>query len=209
MGILEGKVAIVTGATSGIGEGIAEVFVQEGAKVVVGARREVEGKALEIRLGPALKFIRTGVAIDVDVRAMLAHAVETFGRLDCLVNNAAIPSPMDSIVDIDPEQADRVMAVNVRGVFAGHEARSPLMIRQGSGRSTDEVIAALDRLVTWNVLYPRGPAEARTPSAQPARPRRRDVEPSPPGSQCCLGVSRLPGGAGSRRDSSPRPCCRW
>jgi NAD(P)-dependent dehydrogenase (short-subunit alcohol dehydrogenase family) len=133
MGVLEGKVAIVTGATSGIGERIAEVFVQEGAKVVVGARREVEGKALETRLGPALKFIRTDVAIDADVRAMVACAVGTFGRLDCLVNNAAIPSPMVSIVDIDPEQADRVMAVNVRGVLLGMKHAAPLMIRQGSG----------------------------------------------------------------------------
>ena len=133
MGALEGKVAVVTGGTSGIGERIVEIFVQEGAKVVVGARREIEGKALETRLGPALSFIRTDVAIDADVRAMITHAVDRFGRLDCLVNNAAIPSPMVSIVDIEPEQADKVMAVNVRGVLSGMRYAAPLMIRQGSG----------------------------------------------------------------------------
>jgi NAD(P)-dependent dehydrogenase (short-subunit alcohol dehydrogenase family) len=115
MGVLDGKVAIVTGGTSGIGERIAELFVEEGAKVVVSARREEEGVALEKRLGIA--FLRTDVSIEADVEAMVDHAVRRFGRVDCLINNAGVPFPMISIADIDTAAFDRVMAVNVRGVF--------------------------------------------------------------------------------------------
>ena len=89
MGALDGKVAIVTGGTSGIGERIVELFVEEGAHVVVAARREQEGAALEKRLG--VRFIRTDVSSEADVKAMVDHAVKSFGRVDCLVNNAGIP----------------------------------------------------------------------------------------------------------------------
>ena len=88
MGKLGGKVAIITGATSGIGERIAEIFVAEGAHVVAAGRREAEGQALEAKCGPAMSFIRTDVTDEASVKAMVDHAVVRFGRLDCLVNNA-------------------------------------------------------------------------------------------------------------------------
>src|ERR1700744_4849433 len=69
MGALEGKIAIITGGTSGIGERITELFVEQGAKVVVGARREAEGAALARRFG--IDFIRTDVAIEAEVKAMI------------------------------------------------------------------------------------------------------------------------------------------
>jgi NAD(P)-dependent dehydrogenase (short-subunit alcohol dehydrogenase family) len=99
MDALYGKIAIVAGGTSGIGEGIAELFVKEGAKVVVAARRQEEGAALEKRLG--VRFIRTDVAKEADVKAMIDQTVAWFGRIDCLVNNAALPAPMVSITEID------------------------------------------------------------------------------------------------------------
>ncbi len=86
MGALDGKIAIVTGGTSGIGEGIAKAFVSEGAKVVIVGRREEEGRALEKRLG--VRFVRADVANEADVKAMVDRTLEWFGRLDCLVNNA-------------------------------------------------------------------------------------------------------------------------
>ncbi len=131
MGTLDGKVAIVTGGTSGIGERIVEVFVDEGAKVVVAARRQAEGQALEKRLG--VRFIRTDMSEEADVKAMIEQTVASFGRLDCLVNNAAVPSPMVSITEIDVPTIDQLLAVNVRGVLLGIKHVAAVMIAQKSG----------------------------------------------------------------------------
>ncbi len=131
MGALSGKVAIVTGATSGIGERIAEAFVEEGALVVAAARREAEGAALAKRLG--LHFVRADVAKEDDVKAMVAAAVERFGRVDCLVNNAGSPQPLSGVAETDIGVYDAVMAVNVRGVFLGVKHVAPTMVAQKSG----------------------------------------------------------------------------
>jgi NAD(P)-dependent dehydrogenase (short-subunit alcohol dehydrogenase family) len=131
MGALDGKVAIVTGGTSGIGERIAEVFVEEGAKVVIAARRQEEGETLAKRLG--IRFIRADVSREADVRAMIDHAVKAFGRIDCLVNNAGVPSPMVSITEIDAATIDHLLAVNVRGVLLGIKHVAPVMLKQKSG----------------------------------------------------------------------------
>jgi NAD(P)-dependent dehydrogenase (short-subunit alcohol dehydrogenase family) len=80
MGQLDGKVAIVTGATSGIGERIAEFFVDEGARVVAAGRREPEGRTLEARCGPAMSFVRTDVADETSVKLMIDHALTRFGQ---------------------------------------------------------------------------------------------------------------------------------
>jgi NAD(P)-dependent dehydrogenase (short-subunit alcohol dehydrogenase family) len=131
MGALDGKIAIVTGGTSGIGERIAEVFVAEGASVVVAARRQEEGEKLAQRLG--VRFTRTDVSREDDVKAMIDLAVKSFGRIDCLVNNAAIPSPMVSITEIDVATIDALLAVDVRGVLLGIKHVAPVMIGQKSG----------------------------------------------------------------------------
>jgi NAD(P)-dependent dehydrogenase (short-subunit alcohol dehydrogenase family) len=131
MGALDRKVAIVTGGTSGIGEKIVEFFLEEGAHVVVAARRREEGEALEKRLG--VRFIRTDVSRETDVKAMIEHAVASFGRLDCLVNNAGVPAPMESIIEIDVPTIDQLLAVNVRGVLLGIKHAAPVMLAQGSG----------------------------------------------------------------------------
>src|SRR5271157_877659 len=131
MGALDGKIAIITGGSSGIGERIVEAFVAEGAKVVVAARREDEGRALENRLG--VHFVRTDVASEADVKAMVDRTVAWYGRVDCLVNNAGIPSPMISITEIDVPTIDQVLAVNVRGVVLGIKHAALVMLSQGSG----------------------------------------------------------------------------
>ena len=131
MGALDGKIAIVTGGTSGIGEGIAKAFVSEGAKVVIVGRREEEGRALEKQIG--VRFVRADVANEADVRAMVDRTLEWFGRLDCLVNNAGIPSPMISITEIDVATIDQVLAVNVKGVLVGIKHAASVMLAQQSG----------------------------------------------------------------------------
>src|SRR3974390_2647931 len=124
---------VVTGATSGIGEHIAEVFVAEGAYVVAAGRREHEGKALEARCGDALSFVCADVTIESDVRTMIDRAIARFGHLDCLVNNAGVPSPMVSVADVDMANFDQVYAINVRGVALGMKYAVPVMRRQGTG----------------------------------------------------------------------------
>ena len=131
MGALDGKVAIVTGGSSGIGERIVELFVEQGAKVVVAARRQEEGAALEKRL--AVRFIRTDVANEADVKAMVDQTIKWFGRVDCLVNNAGVPSPMVSITEIDVPTIDQLLAVNVRGVLLGIKHVAPVMLAQKVG----------------------------------------------------------------------------
>ena len=131
MATLSGKVAIVTGGSSGIGERIAELFVEEGASVVVAARRQQEGDKLAKRLG--LRFIRTDVSNEADVKSMIDDAVKSFGGVDCLVNNAAIPSPMVSITEIGAATIDQLLAVNVRGVLLGIKHVAPVMLAQKSG----------------------------------------------------------------------------
>src|SRR5262249_58918168 len=101
---LEGKVAVITGGTSGIGARTAEVFVANGARVVIAGRRHERGEKLARKLGADASFVRTDVSIEAEVRAMIDHAVNRFGRLDCLLNNAGRGSQFAAIADVDLEQ---------------------------------------------------------------------------------------------------------
>jgi len=130
---LEGKVAVITGATSGIGARTAEVFVANGAKVVIAGRRQDRGEKLARKLGDGASFLRTDVAIEAEVKAMMDHAVERFGRLDCLMNNAGRGSQYAAIPDVDLEQFDAVVAVHLRAVLAGMKYAARVMAAQGSG----------------------------------------------------------------------------
>ncbi len=134
MGRLEGKVAIITGATSGIGRRTAERFVEEGASVVIAARREDEGERLARSLGVRVSFIRTDVTQEDDVRAMIAHGLNRYGRLDCLFNNAG--GGIGAGGDIEAVRLDEfeaMLARNFRSVFLGIKHAAAAMKRQGSG----------------------------------------------------------------------------
>ena len=133
MGRLDGKVAVVTGATSGIGLRTAEVFVAEGAKVVVAGRRAAEGEALANKLGPACLFRRADVTVEDDVRNLINLAVDKFGRLDCLFNNAGGPAQTGGIEGLEVERFDAAMATLVRSVMLGMKHAAPHMRRQGAG----------------------------------------------------------------------------
>jgi len=133
MTALEGKVAVITGSTSGIGARTAELFVAEGARVVIVGRREDRGRQMARALGEAARFIRADVTDEADVAAMIACAVTEFGRLDCLVNNAGIGSGYQEIATVDLKQFDAVIAVHVRGPLAAMKHAVPVMQAQAGG----------------------------------------------------------------------------
>ena len=133
MGRLQGKVAVITGATSGIGLRTAEVFVTEGAKVVIAGRRAAEGEALAAQLGAACHFRQTDVTEEDQVRALINEAVERFGRLDCLFNNAGGPAQTGGIETLEADRFDAAMATLLRSVMLGMKHAAPIMRQQGSG----------------------------------------------------------------------------
>lgn len=127
----EGKVALVTGASSGIGRATAELFAERGAKVVAAARREDELACLvgDIEAkGGAATAIATDVSIAEDVERMVAHVIGTYGRLDYAVNNAGIEGEFAAVSELPDEEWDRVIGVNLKGTFLclKHEARAML-----------------------------------------------------------------------------------
>ena len=133
MGRLSGKIAVITGATSGIGLRTAEIFVAEGAKIVIAGRRAPEGEALAGKLGPACIFRQTDVTVEDQVRALIGEAVEKFGRIDCLFNNAGGPAQTGGIEGLEVGRFDTAMATLLRSVMLGMKHAAPHMRRQGSG----------------------------------------------------------------------------
>lgn len=135
--LLEGKIAIVTGAGAGIGRGIAEVFAREGAKcVLAGRRREPleETKALlESEHGGDAIVVQADVAVTEQVRAMVSEAVAHYGRLDCAVNNAGIDGDLSPTAEYSEETFDRVIAINLKGVWSCLRFQIPAMLENGGG----------------------------------------------------------------------------
>ena len=133
MGKLDGKVAVITGATSGIGLRTAEIFVAEGAKVVIAGRRVAEGEALAQKLGASCVFRRTDVTEEAQMQALIGLAVEKFGKIDCLFNNAGGPAQTGGIEGLEVARFDAAMATLVRSVMLGMKHAAPHMRKQGSG----------------------------------------------------------------------------
>ena len=134
MGRLDGKVAIVTGATSGIGRRTVEIFAREGARVIATGRREALGKSLEEAVGrERCRFVRADATQEADAKAMIDAALSTWGRLDCLFNNAGGPAPVGGIETIPVEGFDAAMATLVRSVMLGMKHAAPVMMKQGAG----------------------------------------------------------------------------
>lgn len=133
MARLDGKVCIITGATSGIGRRTAEVFVAEGAKVVIAGRREAEGHAVVAALGTACDFVRTDVTDEAQVLALIEFTTAKHGRVDCLFNNAGGPAPQGGIESIPADGFDAAIATLLRSVVFGMKHVAPVMVRQRSG----------------------------------------------------------------------------
>ncbi len=130
-GRLAGKVAVITGGASGIGKGAVELFVAEGAKVVFGDVQDAKGNTVAEATGAIYRH--TDVSDEAHVAALIQTAVDTYGRLDVMFNNAAIAGPAGSIVDLDMDEFDQLMAIDVRSVAIGIKHAAKHMIAQKSG----------------------------------------------------------------------------
>lgn len=143
---LEGKIAVITGAGSGMGKAMAGLFAGEGAKVIC-ADRSGQQDAVAAAIGDAAVPVHADVAITADVQRMIATAEERFGRLDILVNNAGFGGPMMPLHEQSEENFDNVHAVNLKGVFLGMKYGVISMLRTGGGAIVN--IASAVGLVGW------------------------------------------------------------
>lgn len=130
---LENQVALITGAASGIGEGTVRKFVAEGARVLIADIQDERGSALAEELGPGTAYLHTDVAEEDAVAAAVKHAVERWGRLDVIFNNAGFGGVSGPIEDLDMAAYDNTMAVLMRGVFLGTKHATKQMKAQGGG----------------------------------------------------------------------------
>ncbi|MEM7339192.1 MAG: SDR family oxidoreductase [Actinomycetota bacterium] len=132
-GRLDGKVAIITGGNTGMGRRSVERFVEEGATVVLAARRVEEGEAVAAACGERATFRRVDVTVEAEVADLISSTVDTHGRLDCLFNNAGGPAPVGRVQDVSMDELDAAMKVLYNGVVVGMKHAAPVMRAQGSG----------------------------------------------------------------------------
>ncbi len=143
MSELAGRVAIITGGASGIGASTARLFVENGARVVIADMQGERGEALARELAPNAVFQRTDVTREEEVRAAVARAESSFGRLDCIFNNAGFGGALGGIAETPPEEWDMTFDVLVRGVFLGMKYAAPILRRQGGSIISTASVAGM------------------------------------------------------------------
>ena len=182
MGRLSGKVAIVTGASQGMGEATARLFASEGAKVVLGDVKEDAGKAVAKSIGDDALFQKLDVSSDESWRELVAAAISRFGGVDVLVNNAGLVH-FTAIENFNPQDANAVLGVNIVGPMLGAKHCVPHMKAKGKGVIVN--ISSVDGLrgcngltlytaskwavrgLTKSLAYELGPAGIRVCSVHP------------------------------------------
>lgn len=132
---LEGKVAAITGAASGIGRASAILFAQEGAKIVVADYSDdgVETVNMITANGGEADFVKTDVSKSDDVKRIVKSALDRYGKLDIVFNNAGIEGDIAPTAESSEENFDRVVGINLKGVFLGMKYALPVMLEQGGG----------------------------------------------------------------------------
>ncbi|KAL1314551.1 hypothetical protein HN51_041345 [Arachis hypogaea] len=147
---LEGKVAIITGAASGLGKATAHEFVQHGAQVIIADKDTNLGPQIAKEMGPLAQFVECDVTIEAQIKEAVNVAMTNYGKLDIMFNNAGItgPSIPPSIIDLDLDDFDRVMKTNVWGMVAGikHAARVMAPVSSGAILCTSSISGLLGGL---------------------------------------------------------------
>jgi NAD(P)-dependent dehydrogenase (short-subunit alcohol dehydrogenase family) len=131
-----GRVAIVTGGATGIGQAVAFAFAQRGVRVVIAGRRGAQGEETVRQIhgdGGEAVFVRTDVARSADVAALVEQTVQRYGRLDYACHSAGATEPLTSLVDLREEDFDHTMAVNLKGVWLCMKYEIPAMLQSGGG----------------------------------------------------------------------------
>ena len=151
---LNDQVAIVTGANKGLGQAICMALAREGARVVVAARSTDRNnqvvEAITARGGQAVGIV-LDVSVPSSVEAMVQQVLAHWGRIDILVNNAAVFGDLQWVIDYDPDEWDRIFAVNMRGPFLCSRAVLPHMTSRGSGKIVNVAAGVLDERVGLGV----------------------------------------------------------
>ncbi|NQT09231.1 glucose 1-dehydrogenase [Candidatus Bathyarchaeota archaeon] len=152
-GKLEGRVALITGGASGIGEATTRLFIEEGAKVLVTDIQDERGQALADALGPNADYLHADVSIEDDVEQAVRHTTETFGRLDVMFNNAGIAGAVGSIEEVSAEAFDETIDVLLKGVFLGIKHATAVMKAQRGGSIINTASIAGIRTGYGNHIY--------------------------------------------------------
>ncbi len=149
----EGRVAIVTGGAGGMGRATALAFLREGASVVVGDVDVAAGEGMAAESDGRLAFQRCDVSREADVGALVALAERHFGRLDTIFNNAGIEQPVTPSTDVSEALFDRVIAINLKGVFFGCKHAIPALLRAGGGTIVNNSSVSAFANVGGNIAY--------------------------------------------------------
>ena len=155
---LQGKVALITGASRGIGHTISKLLVKEGAKLIINySRSEKEARGLSEELmksGQEVLLVRADVSRSDEVKGMISQAIKRFARIDVLVNNAGVLIP-EPFLESTEETWDKTMAVNLKGAYLCSKEVAPIMLKQGKGKiiNISSICGLAERTVLRNTAY--------------------------------------------------------